>query len=287
MDDAESYERALADLEILQAAYPDEISTDSIGDDCGPLIFTISLPMSNTNNISDKMFGANITMEYPRGYPRNAIEILSYRINPKFDKKFIESVVDVVRLKAKEGMENAEESGFACCAAAFQQWSECLEGLEKNNVIENEISEQIDEPKTVEDITWITSEKTLIDRKSVFQAHCCIVSSSEMVKQAVEQLIMNNSKIQRATHNMFAYRFSTLQKDGREILVHDNEDDGEDGAGSRLAQLLESRKEDGVLVLVSRWYGGVHLGPKRFAHIVNVARDLLNDCHEKGMLTKK
>lgn len=65
------------------------------------------------------------------------------------------------------------------------------------------------------------------------------------------------------------------------ILKHDNDDDGEDAAGSRLAHLLEMRNEDGVLIVVSRWFGGVHLGPKRFAHITNVARQLLSDWHEK------
>ncbi len=83
----------------------------------------------------------------------------------------------------------------------------------------------------------------------------------------------------------FAYRFTETLEDGATILKHDNDDDGEDGAGKRLAQLLEMRKEDGVLVMVSRWYGGVHLGPKRFAHITNVARDFLTECHEKELLT--
>jgi putative IMPACT (imprinted ancient) family translation regulator len=68
-------------------------------------------------------------------------------------------------------------------------------------------------------------------------------------------------------------------KDGKNFRIpikkHDNDDDGEEGAGTRLAQLLELRKDDGVLVVVSRWYGGIPLGPKRFAHIVNVARELL------------
>merc|ERR1712176_887878 len=61
----------------------------------------------------------------------------------------------------------------------------------------------------------------------------------------------------------------------RVILKHDNDDDGEDGAGRRLAHLLEMRHDVNVLVLVSRWYGGVLLGPKRSAHITNVARELL------------
>ena len=64
------------------------------------------------------------------------------------------------------------------------------------------------------------------------------------------------------------------------ILKHDNDDDGEDAAGSRLAHLLELRRETSVLVVVSRWFGGISLGPKRFAHINNVARELLVHCHE-------
>lgn len=32
---------------------------------------------------------------------------------------------------------------------------------------------------------------------------------------------------------------------------------------------------DNVMVVVSRWYGGINLGPDRFKHINNVARILL------------
>jgi Uncharacterized protein family UPF0029 len=63
------------------------------------------------------------------------------------------------------------------------------------------------------------------------------------------------------------------------ILKHDNDDDGEDAAGGRLAMLLDVRSEDGVIVVVSRWYGGVKLGPRRFAIIANVARVLLDHVH--------
>jgi len=70
------------------------------------------------------------------------------------------------------------------------------------------------------------------------------------------------------------------------ILKHDNYDDGENAAGSKLAYLLELRKEGGVLVVVTRWYGGVPLGPKRFHHIVNCARELLEYAHRQGLLIK-
>jgi len=69
------------------------------------------------------------------------------------------------------------------------------------------------------------------------------------------------------------------------FIHHDNDDDGEDCAGSRLAHLLELRHENSVLIVVSRWYGGIQLGPKRFAHITNVARILLEECHSKGILS--
>lgn len=32
-----------------------------------------------------------------------------------------------------------------------------------------------------------------------------------------------------------------------------------------------------VLVVVTRWYGGIHLGPDRFRHINNAARQVLQD----------
>lgn len=72
----------------------------------------------------------------------------------------------------------------------------------------------------------------------------------------------------------------------KSILKHDNEDDGEDGAGRKLALLLQMRNADGVLVVVSRWYGGIHLGPKRFAHISNVARDVLVQLEESSSSSK-
>lgn len=32
------------------------------------------------------------------------------------------------------------------------------------------------------------------------------------------------------------------------------------------------------MVIVSRWYGGVQLGPDRFKHINNAARQILDHC---------
>lgn len=45
-----------------------------------------------------------------------------------------------------------------------------------------------------------------------------------------------------------------------------------------MLHLLEIVGAEDVLVVVSRWYGGIHLGPDRFKHINNAARMVL----EKG-----
>ena len=103
----------------------------------------------------------------------------------------------------------------------------------------------------------------------LFVAHVCDVTRFEHVQTALAQLLFENKKVAKATHNMFAYTMTF--DDGTKIK--DNDDDGEGGSGSKLASLLELTKVDNVLVVVSRWYGGVHLGSARFKYIAQVGRD--------------
>eukprot|EP00979_Chaetoceros_neogracilis_P001035 scaffold191_cov273-Chaetoceros_neogracile.AAC.50 len=278
----ESFERASADLEILCAAYPEEIEIFQSGDEMSlplwfPLLFILALPGSLSGS------QATVTMEFPKGYPTKKLEVISFRTSPAMNKEYIEKVVSCIKVVATEAVETyeGEECGLQCCATAIECWDECLD-QEKAQLPTEEV--HVQDVESDDDIQWISAETTLLDRKSVFQAHVCIINSDEMVKRAVNKLIQGSSTIQRASHNMFAYRLVENLKDGQEVLKHDNDDDGEDAAGSRLALLLHMRKEDGVLVLVSRWYGGVKLGPKRFAHITNVAKDLLVKCHCENLL---
>jgi hypothetical protein len=76
---------------------------------------------------------------------------------------------------------------------------------------------------------------------------------------------------------MLAYRIISGQ-----IIIKDNDEDGEDGAGSKMSHLLELIKVENVAVVVSRWYGGIHLGPDRFKHINTSAREALE---ESGFLS--
>ena len=53
------------------------------------------------------------------------------------------------------------------------------------------------------------------------------------------------------------------------------QDDGESGAGAVILRMLEREGLRDTIVVVTRWYGGVHLGGDRFAHIVTCVRAYL------------
>ena len=59
------------------------------------------------------------------------------------------------------------------------------------------------------------------------------------------------------------------------VIVQDSDDDGETAAGGRLLHLMQLMDVWNVVVVVTRWYGGVKLGPERFRCINAVAREAL------------
>jgi len=117
----------------------------------------------------------------------------------------------------------------------------------------------------------IVSGDAFVDRKSTFQAHVAPVSNTAQVK-LVMNVLLSDRKIARATHNIMAYR---IVDDKRGVTISDNDEDGEEAAGGRLSHLLEVTNARNVIVVVSRWFGGILLGPDRFKHINNTARILL------------
>ncbi|KAI8053766.1 ribosomal protein S5 domain 2-type protein [Syncephalis plumigaleata] len=110
----------------------------------------------------------------------------------------------------------------------------------------------------------------IIDRKSTFLAHLAEIHSVDDKNRVINTLLMDR-KIARATHNISAYRI--ILPSGH--LLQDCDDDGETAAGGRLLHLLQIVDAQNVVVVVSRWYGGIQLGPDRFKHINNAARQLL------------
>uniref|UniRef100_A0A096NDH1 Protein IMPACT n=8 Tax=Cercopithecidae TaxID=9527 RepID=A0A096NDH1_PAPAN len=123
----------------------------------------------------------------------------------------------------------------------------------------------------VEELPPIDHGIPITDRRSTFQAHLAPVVCPKQVKMVLSKLY-ENKKIASATHNIYAYR---IYCEDKQTFLQDCEDDGETAAGGRLLHLMEILNVKNVMVVVSRWYGGILLGPDRFKHINNCARNIL------------
>lgn len=117
---------------------------------------------------------------------------------------------------------------------------------------------------------WTLSE-LVTDNKSTFLAHVAPVTSPEQAQLYVRQLLASDRRFRSATHNMTAWRIRGPA--GAATSFQDCDDDGETAAGGRLLHLMQLMELWDAMVVVSRWYGGVKLGPRRFAVINAVARD--------------
>ena len=116
----------------------------------------------------------------------------------------------------------------------------------------------------------------LTDRKSKFVGTLFHIKSEEDVKKSIKSLL-KNKKFRKATHNIYAYR---ILNENNEIIENKN-DDGETGAGIKLLEFLRNKNIVNIIIIVTRWYGGVHLGSDRFKHIIKLAKILVEKDSKK------
>lgn len=118
-----------------------------------------------------------------------------------------------------------------------------------------------------------TLSPVLTEKKSIFLARAAPVTTPTQARTYLTHLLTTDKKAAKATHNISAWRIRDPGNEG--IVYQDCDDDGETAAGGRLLKLLQVMDVWGVVVVVSRWYGGVKLGPDRFRLINEVAREAL------------
>lgn len=116
---------------------------------------------------------------------------------------------------------------------------------------------------------WAKSEP-ILDRGSTFIAYAREVHSVEEAKELLSSLTCDK-KISRSAHNMNTWRI----RGENGVTYQDCDDDGETAAGLRMLHLLTIMDAWNVIVVVSRWFGGTHIGPDRFKHINSATRDVL------------
>ncbi len=79
--------------------------------------------------------------------------------------------------------------------------------------------------------------------------------------------VKSQKKFAKATHHSWAAVLA-----GEMV----KSDDGEAGAGAVILRMIDRERLADHIIVVTRWYGGVHLGGDRFAHIVTAVRAYLS-----------
>lgn len=101
-------------------------------------------------------------------------------------------------------------------------------------------------------------ENVVKDKGSKYAVSGAMAFSRQDVNSFVGKLC-SKKKYAKATHNSWGVIFS----DGTRI----KNDDGESGAGTIILDILQREALFDRLIVVTRWYGGVHLGADRFRHV--------------------
>ena len=68
-------------------------------------------------------------------------------------------------------------------------------------------------------------------------------------------------------------------------MMRDYDDGGETGAGRRLLGMLVENEHTDITVIVIRYYGGKHLGPRRFEIITDLAKRAISKLGEGSLHT--
>ena len=105
------------------------------------------------------------------------------------------------------------------------------------------------------------------DRGSKYAVSGAPCTSEDEAKALVRELC-RRKKFARATHNTWGLLTAAAPI---------KNDDGESGAGMVILRMLEREGLCDHLVVVTRWYGGKHLGGDRFRHVQDAVRIYLDE----------
>ncbi|KAE9377061.1 hypothetical protein N431DRAFT_542488 [Stipitochalara longipes BDJ] len=155
------------------------------------------------------------------------------------------------------------------------EWMETA--IEKKEEIEEDSTQgtitaqsSIETSKTEGTSGWTVSG-TVTSKKSTFVARSITVTSPSEARSELQKLIASNAELREASHNITAWRVS-----GDHGIIEDSNDDGESGGGRHILGLMQADNIVNVLLVVTRWYGGIMLGPDRWRIMSQVSRDALS-----------
>ncbi|KAK0616000.1 ribosomal protein S5 domain 2-type protein [Bombardia bombarda] len=264
----------LADeLEAINAIYNPGTLVQS-AEDASADIYILTLPEEDT---------ASLRLQFSAAYPSEPPFVLGTYSSSEHGKRGA-AARDLALFRAAVG--DVYEPGQVCLFDAIEKFKELLlesssddrEGGDATSSPINspDLQQQPppaptpspSQPQQQPEPPWILSDP-VIELKSTFLARCAPVSSPTQAAGYVQHLLSTDRKVRSATHNMTAWRI----RGPNGTSFQDCDDDGETAAGGRLLHLMQLMDLWDTMVVVTRWYGGQKLGPRRFALINTAARD--------------
>jgi putative IMPACT (imprinted ancient) family translation regulator len=215
-----------------------------------------------------------LRIEFPEDYPDGPLSILGTEsVGVDAPKGMGRRVVELSR----EILSQVYRPGEPCVFDLVEELNELLANDEQSQTIKETVDPAIEreaESSNIADLgpepPW-TITSAITEKKSIFISRAAAVTSPDQAQKYLQHLLATDKKVARATHNITAWR--TRGADG--ISYQDSDDDGETAAGGRVLHLMQLMDVWDVMIVVTRWYGGVLLGPDRFRIINSSVRDAL------------
>ncbi|EPY42637.1 hypothetical protein AGDE_01286 [Angomonas deanei] len=249
------------EIEMVLSMFPDECQVS----ESNKLAIVVQLPFR---------FVLEITLP-PHGYPETCHPSLFPVSGPNAQLLSEFKTELQKRVKEEVALGFSQVPSIIMLAQQIAEELEEMKGLEnlekqaQEEALQEAINEEVEQARETSLQIW--SGEVITDRKSRFLAHIAEISSVEEVMEAVAY-VRSKRHISSAAHPaIYAYRF----RDVNGVLHQDADDDGEGGASIKMMFLLDQMDIDGYVVTVTRWWGGILLGPDRFKHIMMVTKDIL------------
>ncbi|ORX97185.1 impact family protein [Clohesyomyces aquaticus] len=229
-----------------------------------------------------------LRIEFPNDYPDTPPSILGTQtVGDDVAKGVGNQVVEIVR----GVLARLYQPGSACVFDLLEESREALEKAKEDGVLHTETHGE-DASNTPPSNTHTSQDPThtnppskvdlgpeppwtvappITEKKSLFLARSARVTSPLQAQSYLRHFLATDKKAAKATHNITAWRIRGVN----DTSYQDCDDDGETAAGGRILHLMQLMDVWDVMVVVTRWYGGVLLGPDRFRIMNTVAREAL------------
>ncbi|KAF3026436.1 hypothetical protein E8E14_011752 [Neopestalotiopsis sp. 37M] len=129
---------------------------------------------------------------------------------------------------------------------------------------------------TIEQIskTWSASSPVTF-KESTFIVRATKITQVSERQSSMQALFKAIPNLQTASHNAWAYRVKKPDMFGSFTIREGSEDDGESGCGAFLLKVMREADTVDTLVVMTRWYGGIMLGPDRWRIMRNCLKEAL------------